>query len=251
MQGNVHGSILLGIGLRVMMRRQSWRKRIVSMASLDSGDREAISQLRVLLRGEHRLTLEQEEELIAAYLAGRSPVVAFDRTEGSDLSTRQAQWRDIVMQPLVVQAGAVSISALISVQHAAFSGVSLYLYNYRANMSVAFLAAAVGLFLLALFPVRAWLGHRLSRASQLTCTAISSFVGAELLEYAALHWPTDSPFTAIHTYLQINLLTLFVAALVAVGTAAFGLAQQRVGSAPTNRRLGTEQQPRLPGHIQG
>ncbi|MDB5077365.1 MAG: hypothetical protein JWO42_3544 [Chloroflexi bacterium] len=221
----------------------------MSLASLDPADREAISQLRALLRGDHQLTVEQEDELIAAFLAGRSTVVAVASPRGRNLPTHPSQWHDAVLRPLVIQAGAVSITALISLQHAAFSGVSLYYDAYGADMSVAFVAALAGLFLLALFPVRAWLGHQMGRASELTCIAISSIVGAELLEYAALHWPTNSSPSALHIFFLINLLALFVAAMVAVATIAYGLARQRGGPAPANRRLAAEQQPRLSGHF--
>jgi hypothetical protein len=223
----------------------------MSLASLDPADREAVSQLRALLRGEHRLTVEQEEELIAAFLAGRSSVVAVAGPKSSNLPAHRAQWHGVVLHPLVVQAVAVSIVALLGLQLALFSGEALYYDAYEAAMSVPLVTAALGLYFLALFPARAWLGHRLSRGSQLMCTAVSSIVGAGLLEYAALHWPTNSPPAGYHMLFLGNLLALFVAVIVAVGTVAFGLARQHGGSAPTNRRLAAGQQPQITGHIQG
>ncbi|MGH2388753.1 MAG: hypothetical protein ACRDIE_11165, partial [Chloroflexota bacterium] len=85
----------------------------MSPTLLESADREAIAQLRVLLRGDHGLTMEQEEELIATYLAGRFLAPATQNTVTSTAALDDPGWGGLLRAP-VIEAEMVGIAAMVS-----------------------------------------------------------------------------------------------------------------------------------------
>lgn len=184
---------------------------------LDSTDREAIAQLRVLFRGDPRLTMEQEEQLIATYLAGSFLAPAAQNTVTSPAALDDPGWGVVLLQAPVIEAEMVGIAALVSLAMAWGSGDELFPGAYSAHPLAAALAGMLGILLLALFPLRAWYGRRGSASVEARKTAASSIVGAGLVEYAVMHWPSTSAPNTLHNFAIGNLMVLaLVFAFVAV-----------------------------------
>jgi len=180
-------------------------------------DREAVAQLRVLLRGDHGLTMAQEEELIATYLAGKTLSPAIQNTVTSTATLAESGWGVALLQAPVIEAEMVGIAAIVSLAMAWGSGDALFQGAYSAHPLAAALAGMLGILLLALFPLRAWYGRRGSAGMEALKTVASSAVGPGLIEYAVTHWPSTSGPATLHNFVVGNLLVLvLVSAFVAV-----------------------------------
>ena len=192
-------------------------------SELDPYDREAVSQLRILLRGEHGLTLAEEEQLIAGYLAGRSPATARQKRRAAILRTLHARSAMLLLQPAVAASAAVGIVALAALQLFWFDSQDMVLFNteHGANGLVALLAVA-GVMLLALFPLRVWLDLRGGQGEENLTVIIGSMAGVGLLESAVLHlqWDTDQPVNLMNTFILGNLLVIAIAVPVTTGMVA-------------------------------
>lgn len=188
-------------------------------SALDSYDREAVSQLRILLRGEHGLTLAEEEQLIAGYLAGRVPATARQERRAPILRTPRTR-SAMLLQPAVVAPAAVGLVALAALQLFLFDSQSMVVFNteHGANGLAALLAVA-GIMLLALFPLRVWLDLRGGQGEESLTAIAGSTVGIGLLELAILHlqWDTDQPVNLLNAFILGNLLVVALAVPVTMG----------------------------------
>ncbi|MGH2345118.1 MAG: hypothetical protein ACRDG4_07810, partial [Chloroflexota bacterium] len=88
------------------------------------------------------------------------------------------------------------------------------------------LAGMLGIVLLALFPLRAWYGRRGSAGVEAVKTAASSIAGAGLVEYAVMHWPSDSAPATLHDFVGGNLLVLVLVVAFAAVSARHGMFRQ-------------------------
>jgi hypothetical protein len=221
--------------------------RTMSLAPLNPPDRNALSQLRVLLRGDHNLTVQQEEDLVAAFLAGResaAPAVAPVATRRLPVATRD---HGLPLYSAILQTGVIGGAAFFSLCLALSSGSTLFDGLYDASREVAAVAGLAGLLLLMLLPLRVMLGHRLTPAAEYVTTAVSSVLGATLLESAFLHWPTYAPDQSIRGFVIINLLAMFVAGVVVAGALGYAVARRPVRTQQPAERMAAAYRPRLAG----
>ncbi len=182
--------------------------------SLDAADHTAIGQLRTLLRGDHGLTPEQEEQLIAEFLARRSSVPVLGNSTAAFLTTGWSGWELPIFRPYFIQVATTAAVSLFGLELATARGFGLFYGSYNANPLAALGVAAAGGLLLAFPSFRALYARGGIRGVEVLRTAITTFVGGGLIEYAAIHWPTDSPPIALHSFIFCNLLILMAALLV-------------------------------------
>jgi hypothetical protein len=223
----------------------------MSLAPLEPSDRDAVSQLRVLLRGEHGLTVKQEEDLVAAFLAGRASVGSLEQRANKAQLPTLARDKGLLLHAAILQTGVIASAASFSLYYAASSGSALFYDAYGTSSEVAAMAGLSGLLLLMLLPIRAMFGRRLPPAAEYLSTAVCSGFGAALIESAMLHWPTFVPSQSWHGFIVVNVLALFLAGIVIAGTIGYALARRPARSMRTKERLATNHQPRLASHNQG
>jgi hypothetical protein len=215
-------------------------------SNLRPDDREAISQLRTLLRGEHGLSSEREEQLIAEFLAGRAPATTGQERTNMSLRTQDLRWGKLLAQPAIAASAAVGVVSLAALQVFWLSNQDMVLYGppHHTN-GLAALLAVVGLVLLGVHPLRVWLNRRGSRGEELLTTVVGSAAGAGFLEAAVLHltWDVDQAVNLMNAFVLCNVLALLLAVLVG----AIGVARTMP------RRLSSAARParRLYGHGHG
>jgi hypothetical protein len=219
----------------------------MSLAPLDSSDRNALTQLRGLLRGDHGLTVQQEEDLVAAFLAGRESVTQISTPVATSRLPVPIRDEGPLLYPAILQVGVMGAAALFSLGYALSSGSTLFYNLYDANVEVAGVAGLSGLLLLMLLPLRVVLGYRLSPVAEYVTTAVAGVFGAVLLESAFLHWPTSSPDQSFHSFVAINLPALFVAAVMIAGALGYALARRPVKIKHASERVATNYRARLAG----
>jgi hypothetical protein len=196
----------------------------MSNPSLKPVDYEAISQLRDLLRGDHGLTVEQEEQIIATYLEGRSQVPAVRNAMlGAAVRSEDSGWEFALLGPSLIEAALVGVAAITGLELVWSGGWQAVQGVYGASLTSAVLIGALGLLLLAYLPLRVLFNRRGSRGTEATTTAVSSVAGAGLAEYAALHWPSNSLPIAQGNFAHGNVLVLVLAVLTAILSYYIGL----------------------------
>jgi len=203
---------------------------------LEPADREAIAQLRVLLRGGHGLTAEQEEQLIARQLGSRSLVPVAHNAVTGTATLEDPDWMVASLRAPAIEAGMVGVAATASLAVAWGSGDALFHGVYGAHPLVAVLTGTVGILLLAWLPLRAWYDRRGSGGVEGMKTAASCIVGAGLVEYAVTQWPSGSGPTTLHNFVIGNLLVLVLSCTFAMVCVRHGmLARRPIGGHATHR----------------
>ncbi len=119
----------------------------------------------------------------------------------------------LLLQSTQVQSSAVGIVTVLGLVYGAGSGVSLY-YDVSPAQGVLpyllpCLLGAVALVILA--PLVHVLAGRLNTSARRRLTFAITAGATGLLEYAASHWPTNSPPAAIAAFMWGNLAFLFIA----------------------------------------
>ncbi len=185
----------------------------MSMTPMSPTDREAIGQLRTLLRGDHQLSVEDEEQLIADFLVGRIPALT-----GGSLGRRCA-YLPGSLQPVVIQAGVIGVVAGMGLALARMSGYTLYTGAYREGSQLGLALVGMG-FVLAAPVLWLLLSQRLSPATRMALTGTATTVGAGVLEWAALHWLSTDPLAAWENFMNGNLWALSLAGLVLLWSAS-------------------------------
>jgi hypothetical protein len=219
----------------------------MSLAPLDSSDRNALTQLRGLLRDDHGLTVQQEEDLVAAFLAGRESVTQVGTPVATSRFPVPVRDHGSLLYPAILQAGVIGAAAFCSLGYALSSGSMLFDGLYDASVEVAAVAALAGLLLLLLLPLRVVCRHHLTPAAEYVTTAVAGVFGATLLESAFLHWPTYAPDQSFHGFVAINLLALFVAAVMIAGALGYALARRPVKTWHASERVAANYRARLAG----